>query len=493
MAIESVQVNKKGYVNLQIDIPTIANKVFEEYKKHSKNIPYNAFEKWHMSENDHTKLLLALFRYQDSNGHFPVLYSFLDRFTKGRGKAYYCSKPPEVEIEFSPRYSEQITSKKKLSFVDGLIYIQPEKEKGRRIAIIIENKIYDAADQADQIRRYIRLMIERNVVLEDIWAIYITSDGSKEIDRKKSYDPDGTIVKETNNIGRHFIPLNYNEDILTWLKDDILKPRIKPIYPETLTSIVRSYVDYLENHLMSISSNEFEECRKVFFKELQLKTNLDAKNISEAELRQLYLLLDVIKEQRNIRGVKEQDNPNSDATSFLYRLLKRTLNDIEIQAFDNFEKTSERILKNKWKKATWKVAHRGNMGGDNGYIQLRVTDDWDSVHLEWWKISTAKFLFETDYTIELHVEGKQREIIREEWRKESYGANIDGTSPCPKYQLKEHTRKAPAQFVFGFKIKTDEPMGRIKQKDLEVFLDDLYNNKLYNICRMLVKKKDEYA
>ena len=135
-------------------------------------------------------------------------------------------------------------------------------------------------------------------------------------------------MKETNIIGRHFIPLNYNEDILTWLKDDILKPRIKPIYPETLTSIVRSYADYLENHLMSISSSEFEECRKVFFKELQLKTNLDAKNISEAELRQLYLLLDVIKKQRNIRGVKEQDNPNSDATSFLYRLLKRTLNDI---------------------------------------------------------------------------------------------------------------------------------------------------------------------
>ena len=381
-----------------------------------------------------------------------------------------------------------------LSFVDGLIFIKVQEngEKEKRIAIIIENKIFDAIDQPDQIRRYIKLMKDvEGMDVDNIWAVYITSDGSKEIDRDKSYDPEGT--NEEINIGRRFIPLNYYEDILTWLKDDILKPRIKPIYPETLTSIVRSYVDYLENHLMSIGNSEFEECRKVFFKELQLKTNLDAKNISEAELRQLYLLLDVIKEQRNIRGVKEQDNPNSDATSFLYRLLKRTLNDIEIQAFDNFEKTSERILKNKWKKAAWKVAHRGNMGGDNGYIQLRVTDDWDSVHLEWWKISTAKFLFETDYTIELHVEGKQREIIREEWRKESYGANIDGTSPCPKYQLKEHTRKAPAQFVFGFKIKTDEPMGRIKQKDLEVFLDDLYNNKLYNICRMLVKKKDEYA
>ena len=65
----------------------IANKIEGQRNKSKHHLPYNVFTAWGMSENDHTKLLLALLRHQDSTGRYPVLNSFLNRFTKGRDKS----------------------------------------------------------------------------------------------------------------------------------------------------------------------------------------------------------------------------------------------------------------------------------------------------------------------------------------------------------------------------------------------------------------------
>ncbi|MDY6382268.1 MAG: PD-(D/E)XK nuclease family protein [Bacteroidales bacterium] len=487
-------------------ITTIAKNVYEDCLK--QIFPYNTFLKWNMSENDHTKLLLALLRYQDSNGHFPVLYSFLKRFTKGRGsRGYqaYNKNATHVDIQFSPRYSEKTVNEKNLSFVDGIIFIEP-KEEEERIAIIIENKIYDAIDQPDQIRRYIRLMNKKEKIKEyNIWALYITGDGSKEIDKKISYDPEGT--KEEINIGRRFVPLNYSDDILNWLKEDILKPDIKHIYPETLTSIVRVYADYLENELTARGGRDFEKYKLVLFKELKKtgkissdKLDIETNNNKlKDDLVALYKLFDEIKGQKDRR---EDDNPNEsdqgNPNVFLYRLLKRILKNIEYQVFDNFEKTSANLLNQKWKKkkVSWKVVHRGNMGNCRGFIQLRLTDDWESAHLEWCKMSTLKMLFKTEYILELHVEGKgeNRNQIRTEFRKELCNVNsssFDSSDNSP-YVLEERKRNAPAQFIIGFNIRTKKPIKQMSQEELEDFLKDLYYNKLKRICELLVEKKNAY-
>ena len=68
-------------------------------KKRCKSA-YNVFESWRMNENDHTKLLLSLLRYQNQYGQMPVLYSFLKRFARGCGKMI-SKRPDKVEILFS--------------------------------------------------------------------------------------------------------------------------------------------------------------------------------------------------------------------------------------------------------------------------------------------------------------------------------------------------------------------------------------------------------
>lgn len=54
----------------------IAKKVSRAIAKKRRKSAYNVFESWCMNENDHTKLLLSLLRYQDQYGQLPVLYSF---------------------------------------------------------------------------------------------------------------------------------------------------------------------------------------------------------------------------------------------------------------------------------------------------------------------------------------------------------------------------------------------------------------------------------
>ena len=58
---------------------------------------------------------------------------------------------------------------------------------------------------------------------------------------------------EATNIGRRFVTLTYCEDIIEWLKQDVLERRI---YPESLTSIVRAYVESLEKDILCEDATE---------------------------------------------------------------------------------------------------------------------------------------------------------------------------------------------------------------------------------------------
>ena len=60
------------------------NSVFNDVKNNSNeqeslNQPYNLFTMWDMSENDHTKLLLSLLRFNQNNG-YALIESFMKRF-----------------------------------------------------------------------------------------------------------------------------------------------------------------------------------------------------------------------------------------------------------------------------------------------------------------------------------------------------------------------------------------------------------------------------
>ena len=436
--------------------------------RNRKVTPYNVFTAWKMNENDHTKLLLSLLRYKDAYGQYPVLHDFLYRFAQ-RKKIYY-NNPEKIEIQFSPCYPND----DKRSLIDGLITIEVNQNK--RFAVIIENKIFDAADQKGQIRRYItRMKDDEGIQIENIWVFYITGDGTKEVDPTSyNYEEED----EATNIGQRFIPLAYSRDIMEWLKEDILDARI---YPESLTGIVRAYVEYLEEELFSTNKNQNWE------QDLKLISKLGGLNVSnpiikKENLNQLYCLFDKVKDSRQ-KLLKEDSAKEQDVNDieFLYQSLRYACIKVEEKAFHQFEKVSIDILNEHWKKElkkkglTWKAKHRG-LRGKNGFIQISLTDEWGTAHLEWTSINPERLLWSTEYTVEVHVEGNKPLAIQWKQILES-----DCLLLPPQHKLCSTSR------IFKYTLTTGKPIAKMKGKELMAFLTKLYTQDLNYLCRLLVE------
>ena len=456
----------------------------EEIKKVAENIesarsrvsnrqnPYNVFTAWKMSENDHTKMFLALMRYQNASGRYALLSSFLNRFAKGRDKKIHYQNISDVNILFNPRYKTD----KANSFIDGLITFTVN---GQRIAIIVENKIYDASDQPEQIRRYINHMTEdEGVDVNNVWVFYMTGDGSKEVD-VKSYG--GNCEDDSVDIGRRFVPLAYNSDIVDWLKNDILEARI---YPEALTSVVRAYVESLEKDMFAEDNSDAWRmdmlCNCVI-------GHHSLKKMSEEDCFRLYAFRDDVAEVRQqmreeIANGREQ---NMRAVENLYEVCRRQIQKIEQLAFGKFEECTATLLNEHWKRelkkhggVQWTVAHRG-VGGDNGFLQVRLGNEWGSAHWEWIPVSTAKIFTDKEYTLELHVEGNV--ALANEWR--SHLQNNAILLPKDAALGKDCTKT-----VLRYKVKTAKPIAQMKETELKELLNSIYLEKLNYCCRMLVNK-----
>lgn len=413
-----------------------------------------------MKENDHTKLLLSFLRYANSNGQYRVLSSFLKRFTQGKGAMIHYKKPLVDEISFSR------------DFIDGLIVIKANQNN--KYAVIIENKIDDAPDQDDQIRRYIKHVKEKVTNdLNNIWVLYLTSDNSKEIG-ENSYDTENNTQKAY--IGNRFIQLTYSEDIINWLKEDVLGMRI---YPESLTSVVRAYVDYLEDRFNNANVRE-----KMQVKNLCNKLKIgDIERISEEkDINKLY----AFKEDLSLYQKESDDNIIDE----LYKITRFAVKELEDRAFRRFEEITatilnEQLIKNhKRSKLVWKVARRGNFGKE-GYIQIRLTDDWGTVHMEWTEMSTIKMLCETDYNIKLHVERNKplaKEFI-EQVNKLSF----------PTFKCGVRISRNGGTCIFNYNVSTgNRPFGRMKEKDLTEFLKQLYIDDMNSLFELMIQHIDDY-
>ena len=460
------------------DLVEIANKIEGLRNKPRHHSPYNVFTAWGMSENDHTKLLLALLRYQDSTGRYPLLNSFLNRFTKGRDKMIHYQNPTDVAIRFNPRYDKDA----KYSFIDGLITFSAQ---GKRIAIIMENKIFDAPDQKDQIRRYITHMTtEEHVALENVWVLYITGTGTKEID-ECSYHPNDE--SEATNIGRRFVTLTYCEDIIGWLKQDVLEPRI---YPESLTSIVRAYVDSLEKDIFC--ENKTEAWRKDMLCKILIGTeHCNMNKMTDRDFDSLYSFRDSVQEVR-----KEMANANADekdirAVDHLYGVIRNLIHDVEQQAFGEFERLSEEILNEWWKKelkklkgAKWMAKHRGLRSSYKGIVQIGLSAEWGTAHLEWIPISAKRMCLENEYQLELHVENDK--ALADKWRvKLNSNGILLPVKNCEKV-------KSGTSRLLRYKCQTSKPIAKMSKKELTDFLKRVYTEELNYCCRMLVEHFQDY-
>ena len=431
--------------------------------------PYNLFTAWKMSENDHTKMFLALMRYRDASGKYALLNSFLNRFAKGRGKMIHYQNISDVNILFNPRYKTDTTN----SFIDGLITFTAND---RRIAVIVENKIYDAPDQPNQISRYIEHMTkDEGVDVNNVWVFYMTGDGSKEVE-EQSYGCDAGT-----DIDRRFVPLAYSSDIINWLKSDILEARI---YSEALTGVVRAYVESLEKDLFAEDNSDNQQMDKL------CNSVMGHHNLKKVTMEQCNTLYAFRKAVAEVRNQMREDIANGSAEDMhvvdnLYAIVRKVIQKLEQLAFGKFEENTATLLNEHWKRelkkhggVRWTVAHRG-VGGDKGFLQVRLGNEWGTAHWEWIPINTSKMWTDTEYTLELHVEGNV--ALANEWRSHLQNNAI----LLPKDAA---LGKVCTKTVLRYKVKTAKPIAQMKETELKEFLNSIYLKKLNYCCRMLVNE-----
>jgi hypothetical protein len=344
----------------------------------------------------------------------------------------------------------------------------------------VENKIYDAPDQPNQISRYIEHMTkDEGVDVNNVWVFYMTGDGSKEVE-EQSYGCDAGT-----DIGRRFVPLAYNSDIINWLKSDILEARI---YPEALTSVVRSYVESLEKDLFAEDNSDNQRMDKLCNSVIG---HHNLKKVTKDQCNTLYAFRKAVAEVRN---QMREDIANGSAEDMhvvdnLYAIVRKVIQKLEQLAFGVFEESTATLLNEHWKRelkkhggVRWTVAHRG-VGGDNGFLQVRLGNEWESAHWEWMPVSTAKMFTDTEYTLELHVE--RNVALANKWREHLRSNAV--MLPQSADLGKDGTRT-----VLRYRIETRKPIAQMKETELKELLESIYLKNLNYLCRMLINEFGAY-
>ena len=198
------------------------------------------------NENAHTRILTEILRYS-KEGTYPFLVSFLNKMI------IYGAKP---KIEHPIIETQR-------QYIDALIY-----EEGH-YAIIIENKINRARDQDKQIECYIKAVRDICKINPEtqpyIWVIYLTDNGVKKADKTSLTDKAKKLLDyveneensdERNQKQSRYIEANYRDNILPWLKDEVL-PECKHSELE-LISMLQQYISYLESRFSTIKAREDE-------------------------------------------------------------------------------------------------------------------------------------------------------------------------------------------------------------------------------------------
>lgn len=182
---------------------------FESSFKARMPFRFNVIDELHANENAHSRIVARLLEYEES-GSYPFLMSFLEQIGINE-----LVKSPVISMEKNR--------------IDILI-------RDDNYAIIIENKVHNAVDQKKQIKRYVEVVNEE-YKLEQIYVIYLTRDGSKEV--AESSLP----LELRNKLGARFLECNFKYNILTWLQDEVL-PFCR--HNDTiLISGIQQYIDHL--------------------------------------------------------------------------------------------------------------------------------------------------------------------------------------------------------------------------------------------------------
>lgn len=182
----------------------------------------NLLDAVYVNENVHSRILRMILEYSQ-HSDYPFYASFL-RIPKVAGIL------PEGFSGGKPRFFNERDR------IDLLI-------EGADYAIIIENKIYDAVDQDRQMERYILSCTERGIKNDRIFALYLTSDGTKQIPEGSLTGKARELLDITSTSTGRFSEINFRYDILPWLRDAISIS--KTMDNPQLESALTQYADYL--------------------------------------------------------------------------------------------------------------------------------------------------------------------------------------------------------------------------------------------------------
>lgn len=238
-------------------ISTLASEIASLINLTKQKTPYhiNLLDLIRANENAHSRILGAFLRAQ-SGSSYEILDSFVKKF-------------------FAERFTEEIVAPvffNEKHRIDLLI-----AESGK-YALIFENKIHNAVLQKNQLARYIEAMKKDGFSESQIYVIYLPPNEYNEPNACCWKSPEGccehcdrqNIPPECQHLNSYkeafaerFAYLTFRNDILPWLKDDVLPNcKVKDTY---LQSALMQYIDYLEglfdlritNHILNMEIKEY--------------------------------------------------------------------------------------------------------------------------------------------------------------------------------------------------------------------------------------------
>lgn len=238
-------------------ISALASEIASLISRTKQKSPYhiNLIDLIRANENAHSRILGAFLRAQ-SSGSYEILKSFVRTF---------------LGAKFTEEIVEPIFFNEKHRI--DLLIAEPGK-----YAFIFENKIHNAVLQKNQLARYIEAMKNDGFSESQIYVIYLPPNEYNEPNACCWKSPEGccehcdgkTIPPECQHLhsyekafAERFVYLTFRNDILPWLKDDVL-PNCK-VRDTYLQSALMQYIDYLEglfdlrmtNHILNMEIKEY--------------------------------------------------------------------------------------------------------------------------------------------------------------------------------------------------------------------------------------------
>ena len=286
--LEETTVINRAKVNVLMDVLKMYEDIKLVKKEVEENRPYHFNALLNSSPQEpNVSSIFAGFLRQKTEGRYSVLESFI-KFCFGDTFIPNIEKPI-IETE---------TEVKDLKRIDILIY-----EKGK-YAIVIENKIWDATEQPNQLINYIKGMKEPKYGFTDnqIYIIYMPSTDEHRPTNASWSKP------YQQAFDCRFRNISFRDSVIKWLESDEIQS-IDDIYFSYSRFL---FIDFLKRafKLTETDNMESKKIKEYIHKELGLKDNDNSYNIAKLtakcnEIRECANQLERVRREYGYQIVKD--------------------------------------------------------------------------------------------------------------------------------------------------------------------------------------------